>query len=203
MTMMSLEMFHEQILKGKNPQEVYELIEDFKIEMIFLKVQIEQKNILKLTLPPEDMVSKIKNYRFYIEDSYRYIESLNGEVNWAEEDAFTQNFQKSIPFIEKIDYSENDKNLCEILFDEDSVRITQNKETVPSIDKEFFLNALSELHMGEWREVYTANDYGLDSINGFSWKIKVYFKYDMDTVLFTGTDAYPYNYKTFKQLIQG
>ena len=37
MTMMSLEMFHEQILKGKNPQEVYELIEDFKIEMIFLK----------------------------------------------------------------------------------------------------------------------------------------------------------------------
>ena len=33
--MMSLEMFHEQILKGKNPQEVYELIEDFKIEMIF------------------------------------------------------------------------------------------------------------------------------------------------------------------------
>ena len=55
-TMMSLEMFNEHVLKGKSVEELYELIEDFKIEQVFLKLQIEKENIATVELPPEEMV---------------------------------------------------------------------------------------------------------------------------------------------------
>lgn len=197
--MMSLEVFNEHVLKGKSVEELYALIEDFKIEQVFLKVQIEKENIADFTLPPAEMVSKIDSYRLYIRDTYKQIERLDGIIERADEEEFAIQFQENLSKIHRIDYQIGgyfgEDEEYKVLFDDESL-------TNDVIDKAIFLKAFTDLHVGEWREVYSATDYGQEVLDGTSWSLTVHFSGDMKPAEFVGSNAFPYNFGLLDQLIK-
>lgn len=198
-TMMTLKAFNEHVLKGKSIKELYSLIEDFKIEKIFLKVQIERKNIAAFTLPPAEMLSKINSYRLYISDTYKKIEKLGGTVERADDEEFALKFQENLSNIHEISYQIGDqfgkKEEFNLVFEESGM-------INDAINKEAFLKEFSELYIGEWRESYLASDYGDQVMAGTSWALNIHFTNEMPAVQFGGTNAYPYNFGLFDRLIK-
>lgn len=197
--MMSLEMFNDHILPGKTVEELYALIEDFKIEQIFLKVQIEKENIADITLPPAEIVAKIASYRLYIGDTYKQIERLDGVIERADEEEFAIQFQENLSKIKEIDYQiggyfGEDEEYKVVFEDESSAN--------DGIDKVPFLKAFANLHVGEWREAYSATDYGQEVMDGTSWRLTIHFSGEMKPAEFIGSNAFPYNYGLLDQLLK-
>lgn len=197
--MMSLEMFNEHVLKGKSVEELYELIEDFKIEQVFLKLQIEKENIATFKLPPEEMVSKINSYRLYIKNTYAQIEKINGTIERADAEEFAIQFQENISNIHWIDYQiggyfEGNEEYY-LAFDDSST-------TNDGMDRETFLKEFSELHIGEWRESYADSDYGEQVMDGTSWSLNIHFYGDIKPAEFSGINAFPYNFGMLDQIIK-
>ena len=210
--MMTLEIFNEHVLKGKNVEELYDLIEDFKIEKVFLKLQIEKENIAAFTLPPTEMMSKINSYRLYIRDTYRKIEKIGGTTERADDEEVAIKFQENIPNIYQIDYQiggyfeGNEK--YRLTFEADQVIATKHHSHEKSspinavIDNNTFLKEFSALHIGEWRDAYADSDYGEEVMDGTTWSLKVHFSGEMNTTEFVGSNAFPYNFGTLDQLIK-
>ena len=209
--MMTFEVFNEHVLKGKNKAELYDLIEDFKIEIVFLKLQIEQKNIVIFTLPPAEMFSKINKYRLYIRDTYKQIEKIGGTIERADEEESAIQFQRNIPNIHQIDYqisgySEVNEEY-HLTFEEDQVVVTKSNSHEESsveveIDIEPFLKEFADLHIGEWRDAYADSDYGEEVMDGTTWSLKVHFSDEMKITEFVGSNAFPYNFGILGQLIK-
>lgn len=197
--MMNLKMFNEHVLKNKTVEELYELIEDFKIEQAFLKVKIEEKNIGDFTLPPQDMVAKINKYRLYIRDTYIKIKSIGGEIKRSDEEEFAIQFHENISNIHRIDYQiggyfvENEEYY---LVFEDS------PSTNDAIDRETFLKEFSKLHIGEWRETYADSDYDEQVMDGTSWSLTIHYSGEIKPAEFVGTNAFPYNFGMLDQIIK-
>lgn len=189
-SMMSLEMFNEHVLPGKTVEELYELIENFKIEKIFLKVQIEKENIADFNLPPTEMVSKIESYRLYIRDTYKQIEEIGGTIERAEDEEFAMAFQENVSTITQIHYQVDGEEEYYVAFE------------TAMIDKSAFLEEFADLHVGEWREMYRASDYGEEVADGTSWSLKVQFDGEMKPAEFAGINVFPYNFGLLDQLIK-
>lgn len=209
-SMMTLKQFNEHVLKGKSVAELYGLIEDFKIEIVFLKIQIEQKNIATFTLPPAEMTSKINSYRLYIKDTYKQIEKIAGMIERADDEAFAIQFQENLSNIHKVDYQIGGyfKGIEEyhLTFEDDQVVVTnsnshEESSVAVNIDKEPFLKEFADLHIGEWRESYSDSDYGEQIMDGTSWSVNVHFTNKIDLIQFGGSNAFPYNFGTFNKLI--
>lgn len=207
--MMTLNQFREHVLTGKTVEELYSLIEDFKIEKVFLKVGIEQKNIVSFTLPPETMMTKINNYRLYIQETYDQIEKMGGTSNRTADEAFALKFQENLENIDQIDYQiggyfEGYEDY-KMQFEDNKAVFTKDGESPKqaAMDKETCLNELRELYMGEWRELYDSNDYGSDILDGTSWSVVIHYKNGLETVGFAGNNAFPYNFGHFNNLITG
>lgn len=209
--MMTLEVFNEHVLKGKSVDELNNLIEDFKIEIVFLKLQIEQKNIVDFTLPPREVISKISKYRLYIRDTYKQIEKIGGTIERVDEEAFAIQFQGNLSNIHQIDYqisgySEGNEEY-HLTFEDDQVVVTKSNSHEESsveveIDKEPFLKEFADLHIGEWRDTYADSDYGEEVMDGTTWSLNVHFSDEMKITEFVGSNAFPYNFGILDQLIK-
>ena len=209
--MMPLNVFKEHVLKDKTVEELYELVEGFRIEKVFLKVQIEKENIGSFEYPSEEMIEKIASYRLYIEETYRYIEEMDGEVKRADAEEIARKFQENLSIIQKIEYSiggfHGDFDEYVLIFEEDQVKATLNNSELISenkhltTDKEKTVEEISDLHIGEWRESYLDSDYGAEGLDGTSWSLKVYYTNEV-SVEFGGRNAFPYNFAQFNQFIE-
>ena len=207
--MMTLEMFREHVLKGKSVEELYDLIEDFKIEQAFLKVKIEEKNIGDFTLPPQDMVAKINKYRLYIRDTYIKIKSIGGEIKRSDEEEFASKFQKNLFNIKEIKYGIDrffdGHDEYQFVVEPNQMTVTKTNSQEDSfettvIDKEKFMKELGKLYIGEWRESYSDGDYGALVRDGTGWSLTIHYSGEMKSVEFTGSNAFPYNIGRFDRL---
>lgn len=210
--MMPLNVFKERVLKDKTIDELYELVEGFRIEKVFLKVQKEKENIGTFEFPSEEMIEKVDSYREYIKETYSYIEELDGKVKRADAEEIACKFQKILPNIQKIEYSIGGSidgyDEYVLMFEEEKIHASLNnsQEELDSrnarVDKESFLKEFSDLHIGEWRESYLDSDYGNQVLDGTSWELKVYYSDEREFVEFRGKNAFPYNFALFNQLVE-
>lgn len=210
--MMPLNVFKEHVLKDKTIDELYELVEGFRIEKVFLKVQKEKENIGTFEFPSEEMIEKVDSYREYIKETYSYIEELDGKVKRADAEEVAWKFQVNLSNIQKVEYSIGgyfggfDEYV--LIFEEEQVHVTLNNSQLAfdrrnaRVDKESFLKEFSDLHIGEWRESYLDSDYGNQVLDGTSWGLKVYYSDEREFVEFGGSNAFPYNFALFNQLVE-
>lgn len=209
--MMTLEVFNEHVLKGKTEEALYELIKNFEFEKVFLKIQLEQENIAYFKQPANEIIEAIHNYRLYIRDTYKQIEKIGGVVKRVDVEEAALKFQKNLSNIQQIDYQiggyfEGDEEFV-VRFEEELVHIEKKytlKDIAPVkiiIDKKAFLKEFSKLYVGEWRELYSASDYGEKILDGTGWGVKVHYSNEMDVTKFAGSNAFPYNFATFNKLI--
>ena len=209
---MPLNIFKEHVLKGKKEEELYELVEGFRIEKVFLKVQRETENIGSYEFPSQEMIEKIAGYRLYIKETYNYIEEMDGEVERAEAKKIALKFQMNLSNIQKIEYSIGGYfggfDQYVLTFEEEQVyALLKNSQYKfdtrnTTVAKEIFLKEFSDLHIGEWRKSYLDTDYGEQVLDGTSWGLKVYYSNEEEFVEFGGSNAFPYNFSLFNLLIE-
>lgn len=207
--MMTLEMFREHVLKGKSVEELYDLIEDFKIEQAFLKVKIEEKNIGDFTLPPQDMVAKINKYRLYIRDTYKQIRKISGKIEQSEDEKFAIKFQENISEIKEMIYDIggifDGYDVYHFVVESNQVTLTKKNSLEESfeksiLDKDDFIKKISAMYIGEWRTSYKVSDYGAKIMDGTSWSLKFNYIGEKESVEFSGSNAFPYNFGKFDRL---
>ncbi|MBQ3235125.1 MAG: hypothetical protein IJA97_03080 [Clostridia bacterium] len=67
-------------------------------------------------------------------------------------------------------------------------------------DKDEFLQEFANLHVGEWRKSYLPDRFGVCVLDGVEWELKIEYN-THKSVKFSGTNAYPYNFKELLRVI--
>ena len=63
-----------------------------------------------------------------------------------------------------------------------------------TIDKECFLEGLTDLYLGEWRRRYDLRRFGYAILDGTQWHLHLYFSNGHKPLKIRGDNAYPYNF---------
>ena len=66
--------------------------------------------------------------------------------------------------------------------------------------KETFIEALKELHIGEWCRRYSTERFGYVVCDGTQWELEFEYNNGQRPVRFNGDNSYPYNFDKFQML---
>ena len=194
--MISPETFYEERLKKRTKEEVLVVIDELKTQIAKLKNDIEKSNYFEkelLTQPSED-VQIIMN-REYLEHAKTAFAEAGGEYNPSIMELADQRFNANIQNITKIEF---EKGYFVGPRDKKTFSVSEMADT----DKEMFLDALKDLHLGEWRKNYSSDDYGVCILDGEFWDLKISFSNGQTPATFHGDNAYPYNFDRFLEVIE-
>ena len=78
------------------------------------------------------------------------------------------------------------------------------KETADGSNMEYtteeFIEAVRDLHLGEWRKSYTTEHFGIVVLDGTQWSMKIDYGGKLKPIVFEGDNAFPYNFEQVKEL---
>ena len=66
--------------------------------------------------------------------------------------------------------------------------------------KDSFLNALKKINIGEWRDSYDTERFGMKVLDREQWSLKIEYTNKIKPIEIYGSNAYPYNYKELVKL---
>ena len=73
---------------------------------------------------------------------------------------------------------------------------------IDEMDKDYLLEALKDLHIGEWRRHYNTRRFGYMVCDGTQWHLEIYFSNGYKPVKIYGDNAYPYNFDRLLELFE-
>lgn len=204
--MISPETFYEMHLKGKTPEQIMTVIRSLKRRIGRLKSIVEHPNY-ECTMHPSERV-QISCSRLYLLEAQMALMEAGGTYTPSAAERKAMKFDENIPFINKVVFSiggywegyetktytiKDDKVHTYV---EHSLNLTpSNIGEIEPMDKEYFLNSIEELHIGEWRRRYDS-----DVCDGTQWELEIYFSNGRRPVMFYGNNAYPYNFDSVLSL---
>ena len=194
--MISPEEFNEQRLKGKSKEEILVVIDELKTQIASLKKDIEKSNYFEkefLIQPSEDV--QISMNREYLERAKIAYAEVGGKYNPSIMELADQKFNANIQNITKIEIEKGS-----YIGPKDDKTLVVSEMT--DADRETFLNALKDFHIGEWRKNYNAYNYGVWILDGDFWDLKISFSNSPTQVTFHGSNAYPYNFDQLLELFE-
>jgi len=123
-------------------------------------------------------------------------------------------FQNNVPFINEIEltfkntFQFNTKhtailkgNYFELKTDAPVSKLPHSADNNGSLmDKQEFLDIISKLYIGEWRNKYELSRFKLTDSNVSHWELKIYFSNGEDSVKIQGDGVYPYNFSNLEHL---
>ena len=123
-------------------------------------------------------------------------------------------FQNNIPFINEIEltfknaFNFNTKhtailrgNYFELKTDAPISKLPHSADNDGSLmDKQEFLDIISKLYIGEWRNKYELSRFELTDSNVSRWELKISFSNGEDSVKIQGDGVYPYNFSNLEHL---
>lgn len=213
--MISPESYYEEHLKGKNKEQIMTAIRGLKQEIGRLKNIMENPyaGIKAVTHPSEE--TQIQCTRGYLEKAKEaYVES-GGVYTLSMAEKRAADFNANMDSIEKITFSIggyfggyrsyvvelNDelKAYTKLWEDEEPLSLWDdyNEEL---FTKETFIEALKELHIGEWRRRYSTERFGYVVCDGTQWELEFEYSNGHKPVRFDGDNSYPYNFNKFQML---
>ena len=71
-----------------------------------------------------------------------------------------------------------------------------------SVNKDSFLNSLSEFYIGEWQNDYDPLRFGEGRLDGIQWTLKFAYDGKHKEIEIGGSNDYPYNFKEFIKLLR-
>lgn len=223
--MLTIKEHYKECLEGKSVKELKIYSLDLRLEMNQLKYDIERSNNANFRSPKNKKLSRINKNRLYLRETFKAIDKLGGIIKPTEEDIKAFEFQEKIPYIEKIYYSRSGYlggfDIYETILKNEQVRVS-HKETVDDgltlyeiypltyhavieeniMSKQEFLKTIKRLRMGEWKNVYLSDDYGIRILDGESWGVEVHYSNSLSIFRCGGTNAFPYNFYDFNRLIE-
>lgn len=211
--MISPEMFYEIELKGKSADEIQAKIRGLKNKMGRLKSDIESQKTSFEPVSQPSPATKLACYRLYLARAKQALIDAGGEYTLSQREESIQSFDESLPFIEQINFTYGgylqgcEQRTLSFSGDNLSLKIDhmrQESNEMEPIFKEFpsakmdFLDAFASLHIGEWKSEY--NNYGV--LDGSFWSLEIRFNNGHKTVRKTGSNAFPYNFYDFYELMR-
>ena len=216
--MIGPESYYDIHIKGKSIKQIEKEINKLRKEITKLKYRIEKPCEIEemvVRCPSDDVVLSCK--RDYLERAIQALKDAGGTYKPSEEEKKDREFNKNIPFIKKIEYSvtgyniKDDKKIV-VLIDHDGIEIYKEFMFLPEnndrdidedmpIDKEYWLESLKNLHIGEWLDVYDPIRFGITVLDGYQWEVNFYFSNGYETKTITGINDEPYNFCEFLELL--
>lgn len=212
----SPEAYEEQYLKGKSPDELMTAIRGLKQKMGHLKNTMENPEYGRIPSdkPGEDVI--LWCTRLYLKKAREALLEAGGTYTPSQSEMRAEDFDNNIPFIQRVTFSIGDffcDRMTYIVTMTDKHLYLDAKSLIPSeisppealpdypCTKEEFLDGLSELHLGEWRNHYNPERFGYAVLDGTQWKLVIEFSNGHKSFKVHGSNAFPYNFGEFLDLL--
>ena len=206
---------YEEYLKGKTKEEIITAIRGLKQEIGHLKNSMENPDygVKPIINPSED--TRIYWKREYLKKAKQAYAEAGGTYTLSKSEEKAADFDANIESISKITFNIGGyfggyRNYIVELTDEFKAytKLWEDKEPLSLWDeyneepftKDTFIDALKELHTGEWRRRYTTKRFGYMVLDGTQWELEFEYSNSHKPVRFDGDNSYPYNFDKFQSL---
>ena len=213
--MISPEGYYGEYLKGKTKEEIRTAILGLKQEIGHLKNSMENPDygVKPIINPSED--TRIYWKREYLKKAKQAYAEAGGTYTLSKSEEKAADFDANIESISKITFNIGGyfggyRNYIVELTDEFKAytKLWEDKEPLSLWDeyneepftKDTFIDALKELHTGEWRRRYTTKRFGYMVLDGTQWELEFEYSNSHKPVRFDGDNSYPYNFDKFQSL---
>ena len=202
--------YYEMNLKGRDKDYILSAIIEMQDEIARLKELMENPDNKHRDIvhPSEDV--QIKCTRDYIASAIQAYEELGGTYHPSDLEKADMEFQRNIGNISKITFEIGGffegRTEYVIEFAGDDALLTQSKiysydtKEQSVIDREEVLDALEELHIGEWEKCYDPMRFGYCVLDGTQWSITFEYSNGKKTLEISGSNDYPYNFDDFAEI---
>lgn len=209
------ETFYEMNLKGKTAEQIMTTIRGLKQEIGRLKNTVEHPEY-ECTMHPSERV-RISCSRDYLERAKQALEEVGSTYVPSAAEKKAMEFDENVPFINKVEFCIggyfNGYETRTYTIDGDKVHTNIEHSLIlkPSnigdfeieeMDKDYLLEALKDLHIGEWRRNYNTRRFGYMVCDGTQWHLEIYFSNGHKPVKIYGDNAYPYNFDRVLELFE-
>ena len=211
--MLSPDAYHRIFLKGKTPEKIMTVIRGLKREIGRLKNVMEHPDYQPLMCPSEDV--QISCMREYVERAKKALADAGGVYVPSKAEAAAESLNAELAHVSKAEFSIGGffGGFKTKTYTVDGDQIHMDEETsfdenlseldaalMPEINKAYFLNALADLHLGEWRRNYDPSRFGHAILDGTQWHLYLEFDNGHKPVKFSGSNSYPYNFNRLLEL---
>lgn len=209
------ETFYEMNLKGKTAEQIMTTIRGLKQEIGRLKNTVEHPEY-ECTMHPSERV-RISCSRDYLERAKQALEEVGSTYVPSAAEKKAMEFDENVPFINKVEFCIggyfNGYETRTYTIDGDTVHTNIEHSLIlkPSnigdfeieeMDKDYLLETLKDLHIGEWRRNYNTRRFGYMVCDGTQWHLEIYFSNGYKPVKIYGDNAYPYNFDCVLELFE-
>lgn len=205
--MISPETFYEMNLKGKTKEQIMTVIRGLKREIGRLKNIMEHPKYSSrewVIHPGEDV--QISMSREYLKQAKQALEEAGGTYVPSAAEKKAMDFEDNIPYINKVAFCAGihmgPYKTKTITVVDDKVHIASSSSETEEMDKEEFLEAFKNLHIGEWRKNYNTQRFGVWVMDGTYWHLEIYFSNGHRAIKIDGDNAYPYNFDQLLELFE-
>ena len=213
--MISPESYYEENLKGKTKEQIMTAIRGLKQEIGHLKNIMEgpKYSIKEIIYPSEE--TRLQWTREYLERAKQAYAEAGGTYILSKSEQKAADFDANIEAICKIKFSiggffggyrsyvveltDELKVYTKLWEDEEPLSLWDDDNEEP-FTKETFMDALRDLHIGEWRRRYSTKRFGYTVCDGTQWKLEIEYNNGHRPVRFNGDNSYPYNFDKFQML---
>lgn len=209
--MISPEIYHAMELKGKSQQEVLKAIRSLKREISSLKKELEDRSQEPKVIMMPSPLTRIKCCRDYLEMAKRAYAEAGGIYEHTKAEQKDQAFNESLKYMKRFifyyggffgGYEKRTYTISneKVLFDLDHSLYLQpsNLPVYESFTREEFIEGITVLHIGEWKESYV-DPLVLD---GTQWSIDIEYEDDRKPVNIDGSNAFPYNFDDLLEFLE-
>ena len=214
--MISPETYYEMNLKGKNAKQIMSAIRGLKNEIGHLKNVMEHPEYGSGMLIEPSESTRLWCMRLYLERAKQALADEGVVYKPSQAELKAQEFENNIPFISKIAFEiggyfggyttriisfDGEELLVRLLHTLCPDPEIPQAELILPMDKDEFLDELSDLHIGEWRRSYRPERFGYSYCDGTQWGLEIQFSNGAKPFKSYGDNSYPYNFNKFQELL--
>lgn len=213
--MSSPEYFYESTLQGKSADEIMKVIRRLKREFGRLRAILEHPDYMCEIEPGEDV--QIQMTREYLERAKQALEEAGGEYVPTPKEQKAMEFDNALDQVSRVIFDYGGftigREITTFTVRGDRVHIDVDNTLCckPSnlddsntdiMDKAYFVSALKDLHIGEWRRHYNTRRFGMVILDGVQWELTIEFSDGRKAHRVSGDNAYPYNFEKLRELAE-
>lgn len=200
------EVYSELYLKDKSEESIRSEIEKLRDEISKIKERAENPLVEPDPLEYPTAHDTVALYREYMNKASAALMALTGDDGLTEEEKSARYVDSFICEIRRISLTVGvelqEKYVLTVGDNFTSLSRCVGGEcenTEPSREKA--ISVLEALHMGEWRDRYSVEDFGMLVGDTFSWELKVEYRGSSAPRIYTGKGMFPYNFRLLARLL--
>ena len=205
--LISTSRYYEMYIKGKDAKYIAKQVDEIKRGIKALKHRMENPGYRYENGEANLEMSQIKASREYLAEAVSALREV-GAYETTEEDLREESIQSMNGDVVRLTltggvYLEK-KHIAEL--SEDGAKLTvsvlHGEEHEYPLDIEDARRTLDELHIGEWHDTYSPEDYGCAFSEAERWQLRIDYSGNLSPAFFDGVGVYPYNFDRLARLLK-